>query len=350
MTRLRLYDCRYSRLPAVVGLCTADTVQIANWVNSAQRRLMLCREAGDEGWWGSWAEVAFNVLSRATPYITLPREIARIEKVDVCRHPVQVQNQFYEYLDYGNGRMPQLHRWNTGVQAAFARNNAPTFVDLHNAPQIIRVYASDPNDIGANRRVLIQGTDPTGNVVYSQDGFTQPQGIYVTLAAPFADAATQFSAISGIQKDVTSGPVQIFQVDPNTGDQVLLLTMEPSEQVANYRRYYFHNLPCNCCHSPQLGVLPLQVTAIVKLDLIPVVTDTDYCLIQNLEALIEECQSIRYSVIDNASAKQMAQEKHTQAVRLLQGELVHYLGKTTAAVNFAPFGTARLERVKINMI
>ena len=107
MTRLRLYDCRNSRLPGLLGLCTADTFQIAGYVNTAQRRLLMCREAGDEGWWGTWAEVAFNVVSRNAPYITLPREIARIEKVDICKRPVPILNQFYEYLDFGNGRMPQ---------------------------------------------------------------------------------------------------------------------------------------------------------------------------------------------------------------------------------------------------
>ena len=350
MKRLRMYDCRYSRLPTVIGACSADTVTIANAVNSAQRRLIYCREAGDEGWYGSWAEVAFNVLSVTTPYITLPREIARVEKVDVCKRPVPIQNQFYEYLDYGNGRLPKHWSHGNGVQTVLTRNSAPTFVDLTNAPQILRTYPTDPNDVNANRRVLLQGLDAFGNTIYSQDGFNQVQGIYVTLASPFVDCPVQFSTITGIQKDVTSGPVQIFQVDPTSGSQIMLLTMEGSEQVAGYRRYYFNNLPCNCCHSPNLGVLPVQVTAIVKLDLIPVTTDTDYCLINNLEALIEECQSMRYSEIDNPTAKQMAQEKHTNAVRYLQGELVHFLGKTNAAVNFAPFGTARLERVRINMI
>ena len=347
MQRLRLYDCRNSRLPSLIGACTADTPQIAAYVNAAQRRLLFCREAGDEGWIGSWAEVAFNVVSRTTPYITLPREIARVEKVDVCKQPVPIANQFVEYLDFGNGRMPQFRRDNYGVQRMFTRNNAVTFVDLSNAPQIIRIFATDPADINGSRRVLLQGADGSGNTIYTQDGFSQVTGVFVPLGAPFADSPMQLSTITGIQKDVTVGPIQVFQIDPTTGAGVLLLTMEPGETVANYRRYYFNNLPCNCCHSPTLGVQPLQITAIVKLDLVPVVTDTDYLLIQNLEAVTEECQSIRYSEMDNAGAKQMAAERHTQAVRLLQGELVHYLGKTTAAVSFAPFGTARLERQKI---
>lgn len=316
-------------------------------VNAAQRRLLMCREAGDEGWYGTWAEVAFSNVSCNNPYITCPREIARLEKMAVCRSPVPIHGQFYEYLDFGNGRMPNRFQAKYGYVQSYTRNSAATFRDLSPAPQIIRVYATDPADYNASRRVLIQGIDTSNSVVYTQDGFNQCVGVFVDVASPFSDAPMQFNAITGIQKDVTSGPIQIFQVDPTTGDQVLLLTMEPSEQVASYRRYYLNELPRNCCSSRTGTITSLQVTAIAKLELIPVTVDTDYLLIDNLEAITEECQSIRYSEIDKESAKKMAAERHAQAIRLLQGQLVHYYGKTNADVSFSPFGSARLSRQNI---
>ena len=48
MQRLRLFDCRMSRLPELVGLCQANITDIANIVNSAQRRLIYAKEAGEE--------------------------------------------------------------------------------------------------------------------------------------------------------------------------------------------------------------------------------------------------------------------------------------------------------------
>lgn len=346
MPRLRLQDVKNSRLPELVGLCRDDTAGIARMVNSAQRRLLLCREAGDEGWWGTWAEVAFTTLSRNAPYITCPREIARIERIDICRHPVKVHNQFYEYLNFGNGRMPQLWSNNNCISQAYTRNNVPTFWDLTGPPKIIRVYATNPYDMDAGRTVFIGGQDSTGTDIYLQYGYTLVKGAYVTLTTPFVDFSVQYNSITGIQKDSTLGEVQIFQVDPVTGEESALLFMQPGEQVSGYRRYYLNALPANCC-SYCGPVSNVPVTAIVKLELIPVGTDTDYLLLQNLEALTEECQSIRLSEVDTESAKKMAAERHQQAVRLLQGELVHYLGKTDAAVNFAPFGSARLERQKI---
>lgn len=311
----------------------------------------MAKEAGDEGWYGTWAEIVFNI-SRTNPYITLPREIARLEAVNVCNHPVAVQNQFYEYLQFGNGRLPkQFRHCRNFLTQGYTRNNAVTFTDLTNGPQIIAIYATDPADIDGKHRVLVQGLDNNNNVVYTQDGLTQVQGVFVTLSSPFATAPMQFNQLTGIQKDVTNGPIQIFQVDPATGAQVLLLTMQPGEQTAWYRRYYLDSLPCGCCPPP--GIVPagqcqqVQVAAIAKLELIPVVVDTDYLLIGNLEAITEECQSIRYSEVDTATAKQMAQEKHMQAIRLLNGELAHYLGIDTPAVSVAPFGDARLERQRI---
>lgn len=349
MTKLRLYDLRVSDLPQALGLCAADLGRVAAAVNSAQRRLIFAKEAGDEGWFGTFAEIAFNVCN-AGPYITLPREIARLEAVNVIDHPVSIVNQFAEYLQFGNGRMPKLHRSCVcgGACDVRSRNNAVTFTDLTNAPQQIVIFSTNASDNG--KRVLIQGLDAAGNVIYTRDGGNQTVGLFVTLAAPFAVAylpgsptPMQFAAITGIQKDVTQSPIQIFQQDPVDGTQVLLHTMEPGEQTAWYRRYYFNQLP-----RPHPG--PIQVSAIAKLELIPVAVDTDYCLIQNPEAITHEAQAIRYSRMDNAEAKQMAQAHHIQAIRLLNGELSHYYGVDEPSVSFKPFGSATLERQRIGMI
>jgi|SRR5579863_6692249 len=359
--RLRLYDCRMSRLPSLLGKCVGDVVGIANVVNTAQRRLLYCKEASDDGWWGTWAEVVLSV-SRCAPYVTLPREIARIEAVNVCDKPILLHNLFYEYLQFGNGRMPkrcQHHLGPNRVTEAYTRNNAVLFQDLTSAPQFIAIYATNSADMQGTSRVLVQGLDQNNNVVYSQDTLVRVNGIFLTLASPFVTSPLTFNAITGIQKDVTQGPIQIFQVDPNSGAQVLLLTMEPGETTASYRRYYFNNLPCVCqptpgnpCTTPPSPPVcsNVNVTAIAKLDLVPVVSDTDYLLLQNLEAIIEESQSARYDEMDTAAAKQMAAIHHTNAVRNLNGELVHYLGAKQAAIDFKPFGSARLERVKIGML
>jgi len=322
---------------------------IAKMVNAAQRRLLMCREAGDEGWWGTWAEIVFNV-SRAAPYITLPREIARLEAINVCSRPVIIQNQFFEYLTFGNGRLPKLNRQcNQGLLMGMSRNNAVTFVEMTNPAQYLVAYATDTRDYG--KRVLFQGTDADLVTITTTDVGNQVEGQFVSLAATPAQTPQTYSGITGIQKDVTNGIVRIFQHDPFTAEEILLLTMQPSEQTASYRRYYINQLPCGCCPNPQCDDdSQVQVTAIAKLEMIPVVTDTDYCLIQNLEAITEECAAIRYSEMDSPTAKQMSRERHQMAITLLNGELTHYVGTKDVAVGVYPFGSAHLRRQKIGWL
>lgn len=362
MQRLRLYDLRLGRLPDRLGLCQGDLPQLCAYINSAQERLLMAKESGDEGWWGTFAEVAYTV-SRLNPYITTDRHIARLEMIDVCSKPVPLNNQFYEYLQFGAGRQRKHWQhsggfcgfWGNNVET-YSRNNVVTFHDLLPTPQTIRIYGTDPADTDGTHRVLLQGLDANGQVVYSQDGFNQVTGIFVTLDTPFVDSPFPFSRLTGIQKDLTTGQVQFFQVDPTTGAQNDLHSMEPSELTASYRRYYLNRLPLNCCHGgpvnpcqpPATGVpTTVQVTAMAKLELIPVLVDTDYTLIQSAEAIINECEAIRYEGMDNANAHQMADRKHKKAIQLLIGQMTHYLGKDSPAVSFHPFGSASLERQKI---
>ena len=361
-SRLRLYDLRLSRLPPLLGLCSSDIKSIAGYVNDAQQRLLYCKEARDEGFWGCFAEIQFQA-SRATPYITLPREIARLEMIDVCGRPIPLRNQFWEYLQFGNGRMPSLspwRNWNRWTQG-YTRNNVVTFVDPYPTPNpfLVKIFATNALDAANPLRVLVQGNDSTGSPIYTLDGPNNTLGQFVPITFPFNIAPMEMTSLSGIQKDVTVGAIQIFQSDPaGILPDVLLLTMEPGETTANYRRYYLDHLPCFCCPQGTVnpcnvprGTLPppVTVTAIAKLELLPVTVDTDYTLIQNKEAIIAECQSVRMSRMDTQSAAVKEAEFHQTAVRLLGGEIIHYIGKDTAAVSFRPFGSASLSRLRIGM-
>jgi hypothetical protein len=401
MNRFRLIDLRNSLALDEQGYCWDDP-RIGPLATRAQTRLINAKEAGDEGWWGSWAEMAF-LVSHHRPYLTTPRNVARIELASLCNHPIQVNNQFFEYLQFGNGRMPKLcwHDHGHRLVQAYQRNVAATFIDIGDVPQNIQIFTSDPSDVTNGKRVMLQGIDQNGVTVRTVDSVSgvQVQGEYNTLATPFVISPTIWAELTGIQKDVTAGTIQIFKVDPTSGQGVLILTMEPGETVASYRRYYFDNLPCHqrCCNgvaflttidttgggvafgnadqgiafgNPFSGVVfgnpgistptitttqvhGLVVTTIVKLDPMPLVADSDYFLLQGdgaLEAIIEECQSIRYSTMDTPTAKQMSRERHQMAISLLNGVLNHYMGKDQPAVTFYPFGSARLEKVKISMI
>lgn len=285
MRRLRLTDIRASRFPRVLGICAENIPAVAAAANAVQEQLLYDPSASDESWNGTWVELALNV-TRTSPFITLPREIARLEHVVVCDKPVDLNNQFFEYLRFGNGRMSTNRCRCPGELAVYARNNAVTFTDLTNPPQRIRAYLTNEQDV--TKQVLVQGLDSNDVVVYSQNVFSRVQGVFLSLDTTPVTTEISFNRLTGIQKDATAGQVQIYQVDPTTGDEVLLLTMDPGETTASYRRYYFSNLPCSCCPVPGATEGTVQVKAIAKLDLIPMRVDTDYSLLTCLEAFIEE--------------------------------------------------------------
>lgn len=327
-----------SRIPEAIGVCAGDNLTIVPTVNEAQQRLLMDASQPDEGWWGTWGVVLFNLDSTNMSF-TAQRDVARVTALDVCKKPVVLRNQFSEYLEFGNGLRPVSCQPCPVCEelTAFDRGVVVSFKDLTPPNKKLRVFFTDETDLG--KRVLLSGKDAFGNIIYSQDGFNRAVGEFVTLASPFADTVNQFTVWNGVQKDITNGQVQIFQVDTVTGEQELLLTMEPNETVGCYRRYFVNGLPNACCGSPTI-----QVSALVKLEFIPVVADTDYLLIGNLAALKEECQAIRYEEMDTPTAKQNAARHHAMALRLLFGELDHYVGKERVSIAVPLWGSDRLQR------
>lgn len=346
--RKTFFQFRKSRAPQVLAACAANIPALASYVNEATERLV---KAGSEtGWYGTWQRVVFNV-DRNDPFITLPRSIARVIDLDVCSQPVRVSNEFYEFLEAGIGLQPQsacnCASRTCNSLSTFDRGSFPSFKDLDATgnPKILRLYATSNRDVG-NLRVLLQGLDQNGNVIRSLDNGFDIQGEYVFLANPFADTINQFSRLDAVQKDITSNDVLLYQVDTVTGAQVLLSHYEASEDNPSYRRYFINGLPTNCCGTGTTA----QVTAMAKMDFVPVVVDQDWLLIGNIPALKLECEAVRYEEMDNPAAQAMAKSKHKQAIKMLNDELSHYMGRTAPIVNFAPFGTAKLERVNIGMI
>ncbi len=327
-----------SRGPQAIGLCSTDTAGCAAAVNASTERLLYAREVGDSGWAGTWSEIAFDV-TQASPFITTPFNVARIEALDLCTMPVPISNQFYEYLRFGFGRWPKATcatQTRCAPLRTYDRGFFPLFSDIVPPNKIVRVYLSDLGDV--DKRVLLQTLDGNDQPRYSLDGTVQVLGDFLTLTAPFVDSPATVNKVTGIQKDITLGPVSFYEVDTVTGDSRLVLTMQPGETTARYRRYYVGGVPTSCCNTASITAGTVQITALCQLAFVPVAVVTDWLVIPSLEAVINECQCGRYLEIDSASSKQMADYHHRAAIRLLQGQSVHEQGSLAPAVSFKPFG------------
>lgn len=340
-----------------VGACASDIPTVASWANRVESQLLM--EGGESGWWGGWQRFAFQ-LCPAYPYLTLPRNVARVINMAMCNNPWRIQNEFYEFLEAGPGlqdfysNQGYLCQRNEGAFAAYERGNFVTNLDISSTNQYIAVVCTDPRDYQGGKRIMIGPCqDQNGNPIYSTDGANQVNGFYLTLASPMAVSPMIVTAIQGIQKDVTFGDILLYQMDATTGAQVLLSRYQPTETTPVYRRYYFNNMPANCnigglpgnaCSNPSVPNYGATVTAMCRMEHVDVVADTDYLVLGNIDAMIEQAKSIRFSEMDSEKAPALEAKCHARAIKLLNAEMTKYLGRQQPAVNFAPFGTAKLSR------
>jgi hypothetical protein len=329
-------------IPQKLGLCSADVPRLLSYCNEAMQRLIIA--SGETGFWGGWYRTVFSVASDGT--ITLPRQVARVVNLAVCDTPIEMQNEFYEFLEAGIGPQTDVSGCVDccGSMRAFDRGTFPTNVDVSSVDQMLRVYISDTRDL--NKHILIKGIDQNGRTIRGTSGTLDVDGLMISFSSPFSDSNSLYSKITGVIKDFTYGDVLLYSVDVNTGVQTLLAIYAPNETNPSYRRYYLSNLPTSCCNC-DTGV---QVVGMAKLEFTPVFQDTDFLIISNLPALGEECESIRYGGMDNPTAMQMSEAKHRKAVRLLNQELTHYLGKSRPAVTMSVHGTARPEYQSIGTL
>lgn len=342
--RCTVADVRTSRFSREIGLCNNNLAEIIPVINECTQRLIYA--AGSTGWSYGWRKVAFNV-TKENPYITLPREFARIVNMDVCRHPVRIQNAFYEFLPGGIGLQSppsNLADW-CGTIAGYERDNVPTMVDMNPTNQFVRAYITDIRDVG--KRMLITGLDQNGFEIFSTDGANNVKGTFLVFASPFITTTFHISQIQALQKDVTFGDVVIKGVDGTTGLETTLARLAPTETNPWYRRYYVSALPLACCKT---DCVTSTIEAIVKLEYVPVTQDTDQLLIPNIPALIEEALALRYSGMDVVNAAALEDKHHRKAIKLLQNEQRHVEGDTGLAVTVSSFAGQGLCRDRIGAL
>jgi len=335
--RKTLKDVKDGRIPGLLGICADDTWRLAAEVNAAQERLVyMGREAG---WWNGWDKVRFSVTS-AAPYITLPREYARIINMSVCETPIYIYNEFYEVLPGGPGPMPDescCSDW-CGSVAGYERGTWPTKVELSPTNQRLRVYTTDDRDYG--NKMLIVGEDQNGNAIYSMDGLRTVTGFYMTFVSPFTTSDFDVSKITGVVKNQTYGDILLYQVDQTTGKEVLLSRYLASETNPAYRRYYITPI-CTTCGS-------YTVNALAKREFIPALRDTDPLIVSCIPALEEMVAALRGYAQEVVAAHEMAALHEQRAIRMLRREMDHYMGNQNPAVTVDRLQQASFKRIGLS--
>lgn len=270
--------------------------------------------------------------------VTLPPQIATLESVAVCGRPLRLHDQWYEFLENGLG-ITQVNSTNGNVccgldssgcmSDAKYRGRYPTFDDITGTDKKLWVVCDLNADVG--KKVLILGYDASGNWIRTVQSGVMADGELLTLAqSPGTVSTNIFSIITDIQcNEARDGQWWLYSLappyNPVTSDKVMLGNYQYFETRPSYARYYIGGILAGS--NDQNGCNLTTVDVMAKHDFIPVVKDTDYLVIGNLDALefmIQALERYRNAVSQAQVGEAMAFEK--LAENELDKELDHYRG------------------------
>jgi hypothetical protein len=194
------------------------------------------------------------------------------------------------------------------------------FQDIQGDGRTIRAYNQSALDNGKN--IYIFGEDNNGQRLMTQGAGPWVDGLQLTLKAtaaqPYVETPIFIRRIDRVIKDVTTAPVRLFAWNGSASVLEDVAYYEPSETHPNYLKTRVH-MPCfsgvDCSGN---ATNSSGVVALVKLQFIPVVTDNDLVLIDNLVALKHMIQCIR---AEESLDTQTAREFLIMAVDELNQEL-----------------------------
>lgn len=241
---------------------TSEEDEYANFLpqlNAARERIL-----GAGKWLGTIRKAAFNASERS--YITLPRDAEALLGILVNRGNYALQGMYFEYLVGGPEGIPDPPPDN-GYLLDLGPNFC-TLVDITTAGTV-RLKTTSNEDVG--KTITLYGLDEDGNQLYSADGTL---GETLTLAATNSSVTSTltFAQLTSVSKPVTVGDVEIYSVVGAT--ETLLSTYQPGEKNPLYRRYQLRQQDADT-----------TVVGLVKLKFVPLVSETEPIIPDNLGAL-----------------------------------------------------------------
>lgn len=343
--RLTLADVRASRIPKVLGVCATDP-RVAEFVNDATQRLLTKGH-----WWGSYARIRICATEGC---LTMPPQVAAVERASICGGPIRVHDQWYEFLENGFGVRnggPSSSSSSTGgcwggcsgLGEALQRGTFPTFADVRGTNKKLTLVCDMEGDVDKN--VLVLGYDENDNWIRTEQGGVIKDGELVPLAqSAGTETDHYFTVVTDIQApNNLDGQWWLYEKDVDEGTLRMLGHYQYFETRPNYQRYFFPGIPSGSDSEGNCTLTTVEMIA--KLEFIPVKNDTDYLLIGNLPAIKEMSRAIMLSEKepDMEKAGNILDAGMKLALRELDTELNHYLGERAIGVDIvgASVGSAQ---------
>lgn len=297
------------------GVCEASNPKVGNYVNRACARLV------DSGKWvGQIKRIAF---CHRAGLLTMPPEVETVLQLSDCGVPVTVSNEWFSFLPGGPWQMSQCNPW---IAMEDRGDNWPVAFDVMDGYKV-RLFSDWTQDDGS--AVLLQGYNSDGNWVQTESGGEIVDGeiLIANNATPPTSVTTWGpGGIRVVQKQVTDGPLRLYQVNPDT-DAVagFLAQWGPNEENPAYRRYFYGAFCGRLCNpsDEEDNNRYHPLTFLCKMRFIPLVRDTDMVPITAPGALENMVQALWFEKINQL---ELAVGYQQRAEQCLQNELRQYQG------------------------
>lgn len=292
--RLNVTDLKAdtTRICAALNICPEDDRFLA-WLNQFEEM------ANNQGrWFNTVQESQFCVT---TGCITLPREVATIERVEVCGDSLEIVNSWYSYTRGISDYSACSCCWPSGRCACSTNScgcshlrlrdhgTAASFATTLGINKRLRVYPGNASDVG--KKIVFQGYDKNGVWVRTLIGGVMSDGEEMTLTLPFSDSVTIWGpgAPKAVRRDATVQRTLVYELNIDDSNERLLAVYEPSETRPLYRVAFIPNFGqacCGCTSTNEDGstTRTRTVRAIVSLQHIELTSDYDWCLFTNKSA------------------------------------------------------------------
>lgn len=320
--RTLVYSDVKATVARAIGGCV-DDARVLEVTNEAQERLL--NRPNDP--LGSWQR--YRVCAGSSDCAVWPRQVLNVRAWWLCNTPGRIYNEWYETIGYAEGGygLADADSWrgtaliDRGPVCCFQNVIATTA-----APRKIQVVATDTSDNG--KSIVLRYYDANGQKKITSIGGTYQEGEALTLSTSgtLTSSTVMTAGLYQVVKAQTNFPVRVYSYDPNAGTQTALLAVyEPSETVPVYRSTFIPGLTRAgaCPNASDDCSANKTITAIVRVQHVPVAVDNDPLVIGNLAAFKLMALGIHH---ENLRELDMAEAYFTSAQRELDGEVAAYLG------------------------
>jgi hypothetical protein len=277
--------------------------------------------------------------------------VGTILAVNTCGGPINIWNNWFQFTHLAShGDIRSLGFTIDG----FACRGNLNFENQGTTPVYFQVpcgnnfyarsYPATRADIG--KTITIFGIDSNGQVVRTKNssGVWQ-EGVTIINALPFVSTPMRFREITRVVRDKTSGPGRLFYYDPDNDVLRDCAVYDPTDTSPDFR---FSKIPglmraacCTCANGAR------QVSALAKLQFIPVENDNDLVLISNLDAIGNMIQAIRKS---DGGDSEGGETDVSRAVHEMNLELRDKFPQEQTPITIRPSGAVGAFRAGIGMI